>query len=198
MSTTPLNSDFCIGNYLAVDYNKQTDQELWEHCGSDDKKAYSELFRRYVPKLLKQARGYIKDEMVAEELVMDLMVNLWERRQQPIMTGDVANYFFRAMRNRVLKHLRKSIPETVDIGEIHEDELVETQTADHRTIIADDRTTVGRLLTRLSPKRQEVFRLYVEQDLTSAEIAKKLNISISTVENHIYDSRKELRELMHS
>ncbi len=181
-----------------MDYKKLSDQQLWQTCGNDDKKAFAELFRRYLTKLLKQARGYIKDEMVAEELVMDLMVTLWERRRESIMTGDVAGYLYKAVRNRVLKHLRKNISQTVDIGEIREDELVEMQMADHRTVVSDNRIRISSLFDRLSPKRQKVFRLYIEEDLPPSEIALKLNISISTVENHIYDSRKELRDLMHS
>jgi RNA polymerase sigma-70 factor (ECF subfamily) len=175
-------------------YKNSSDQQLWQYCRQDDMKAYNELFDRYAAKLYKQAIRYIKETMIAEELVMDLLFNIWQKRDQPIMEKDVSSYLFRAMRNQVLKHLRKNIPLTTSIDLLEENALVESKQADYNLITADTDRLYQMKLHELSSQRRKVFKLSREENLSYAEIAKEMNLSINTVENYMVAALSALRK----
>jgi RNA polymerase sigma-70 factor (family 1) len=176
-----------------MNYQSATDQEIWQYCRQDDLRAYKELFRRFAPKLYKQAAGYLKDSMVAEELVMDLLLNIWLKRHEQIMQGDVASYLFRSTRNQVLKHLRKNIPATIGFDSLPEDLVSDQQQADHKLVAADNLRLYENSLLQLSPQRRKVFRLSREENLSYAEIAAEMNLSVNTVENYMVAALKTLR-----
>lgn len=179
-----------------MNYQNASDRELWQLVRDDDMAAYRELFRRYAPKLFKQVAGYIKDRMAAEELVMDLLFNIWQKRHDPIMQGEVAPYLFKSMRNEVLMHLRKNIPETLPIEGLHENFFIEYRKADHDLTVSDNERIYKKCLLLLSPQRREAFRLSREQNLSYAEIAREMNLSVSTVENYIAAALKTFRKSM--
>ncbi len=61
-----------------MDYKQASDIELWQCCRQDDVRSYNELVSRYIPRLGKLAHRIVKDAFATEELVMDLLFNLWE------------------------------------------------------------------------------------------------------------------------
>jgi RNA polymerase sigma-70 factor (family 1) len=175
-------------------YHEISDMDLWQYCKQDDLKAYKELFRRFSPKLYKQAVVYIKDGMIAEELVLDLLFSIWQKRHEPIMQGEIAPYLFRCMRNAVLKYLRKNIPPTLSFQNLSEDSFVEEKRADYNLIVAENQKIYESSLSDLSPQRREVFRLSREENLSYAEIAIEMNLSVNTVENYMVAALKSLRK----
>lgn len=181
---------------LTVENKTKSDQQLWLECRTNDRKAFEMLFNRFAPKLLKQTLGYISNAMVAEELVMDLMLEIWNKRHDGIMLGEVSPYLFRCMRNKILMHLRKNIPETLDIQKVDNNNVIEPIPADYKISNLENKLVIDKAVSRLSPKRQLIFRLIIEENLTCSQIAKKLNLSTSTVENHLYDSRKFLKKIL--
>lgn len=179
-----------------MDYKRVSDIELWQCCRQDDMRAYNELFDRYAKLLYRQAASYVKDTMDAEELVMDLLFNLWHKRGhlQPDAGNNVRAYLMHAMRNRVINYLKKNIPATSSINTLEEDKLVEGSQADYNIISKDLDTFYLSKLNKLSPQRREVFKLSREENLSYAEIAQQMNLSVNTVENYMVSALRTLRE----
>lgn len=179
-----------------MDYKQASDIELWQCCQQDDIRAYNELFDRYAKPLYRQAIAYVHNEMAAEELVMDLLLNLWEKRKR--LKTDAGNnvkaYLMLAMRNRIINHLQKNIPDTASIDLLEEDRFVDSREADYGIICRDMETIYQSEVDKLSPQRQKVFRLSREKNLSYAEIAEELNLSINTVENYMVSALNTLRE----
>lgn len=175
-------------------YTRLSDSELWQYCRQDDVLAYNALFRRYAPKLFIQADRYLRNAMEAEELVMDLLLNIWQKRAQLEIEGEMRAYLFRAIHNRVINHLQKKIPETYSIDLIEEDVLVESRQADYRMLSGDLLKSYRNKLENLSPQRRKVFLLSREENMTYPQIAKLLNLSVNTVENHMSSALNVLRE----
>src|SRR5690606_31120264 len=120
-------------SFIPMDYKHASDIELWQCCRQDDMRAYNELFDRYAKLLYRQAASYLKNAMDAEELVMDLLFNLWQKRGhlQPDAGNNVRAYLMYAMRNRIINYLQKNIPVTSSIDMLEEDKLVESRQADY-------------------------------------------------------------------
>lgn len=179
-----------------MDYKQASDIELWYCCQQDDIRAYSELFDRYAKSLYRQAIAYVHNEMDAEELVMDLMLNLWEKRGhlKAHAGNNVKAYLMLSMRNRIINHLQKNIPDMSSIDLLEEDRLVDSRQADYGIISRDMEAIYESEVDKLSPQRQKVFRLSREKNLSYAEIAAELNLSVNTVENYMVSALNTLRE----
>ena len=179
-----------------MNYKRASDIELWECCRQDDIQAYNALFDRYAKILYRQAVSYISCSMDAEELVMDLLLNLWQKRKH-LNTGagnNVRAYLMLAMRNRIINHLQKNIPEISSIELVTEGQLVDGRQADYGIVSKDLSTVYESAVDKLSSQRQKVFRLSREKNLSYAEIAREMNLSVNTVENYMVSALNTLRE----
>lgn len=179
--------------FNCMDYSIASDSTLWQFCQADDLKAYTALFDRYAGKLYKQIYPYIKDEMQAEELVMDLLFRIWEKRHDGIMQADVAAYLYRSAQNEVLKYLRQKIPKKISIHTIPENKLIDSNKTDRLLIDSDLQRIYETSIAQLSPQRRAVFLLNREQQMTYKQIAQSMNLSINTIENYMVSALRQLR-----
>lgn len=180
-----------------MNYSQASDIELWQCCQRDDIRAFNQLFDRHAKPLYRQAASYIKDTMDAEELVMDLFFHLWQKRAhlQPGAGNNVRAYLMRAMRNRIINYRQKHTLTTTSIDFLEEDKLVESRQADYGVISRDMDSLYRSKLETLSPQRRNVFRLSREENLSYAEIAQQMNLSVNTVENYMVSALNALRKI---
>ncbi len=174
---------------------EQSDVLLLEECRKDNTRAYDILFDRYSGKLYNYALKYIRDEARAEEAMMDLMFWLWDKRHQLSPDVQLAPYLFRAMKHAVIKVLTRNQSPTVSL-DFADDTAFED--AGHRLRETELTILYHEKLNALSQQRQKVFRLSRHDDMSHAEIAKEMNLSLFTVKNHIKASltyfRTELKD----
>ncbi|RBL89436.1 sigma-70 family RNA polymerase sigma factor [Chitinophaga flava] len=174
---------------------EQSDVLLLEECRKDNTKAYDILFDRYSGKLYNYALKYIRDEVKAEEAMMDLMFWLWDKRHELAPDVQLAPYLFRAMKHAVIKVMTRHQTQTVPL-----DFADDTATEDAGNRLRETELTAlyHEKLSALSQQRQKVFRLSRHNNMSHAEIAKEMNLSLFTVKNHIKASltyfRSELKD----
>ena len=176
-----------------MNYKQTTDIELWQGCQQDDVRAFNELFHRYFQKLYKQAARYIINTDSVKELILDLMQELWEKRHQKIIAGEMAPYLNRCMRNRIVSYRRKVIPYTASIDTLTENSLKASELADDSLLEADTKKLYQSVLNSMPPQRRKVFQLSREQNMTYAEIAREMNLSVNTVERYMVTALQHFR-----
>ena len=164
------------------------DEELLAQIRAGDTRAFEQLFRRYAEPLYDCAYGYVGARDVAQEVVQQLFVTLWERRRVWQVSGTVATYLYRAVRNGSLNALRSN-RRRVQLSE----RISETPGIEQELEAADLARAVGRIVARLPERCREVFRLNRYHHLTYAEVAQVLNLSVKTVEQHMARALRELR-----
>lgn len=177
-----------------MDYEGLSDIELWKSHQNGDKAAYNVLFDRYAEFLYTRANRWLRNHLDAEELVMDLFLHLWLKRDQlnPEAGKYLKSYLSKALRNRIINHLHKQLAETVTIDETA-DLLMDSRRADDHLRLKETEEQYERCLKALSPQRRKVFKLSREEGLTYSQIAEKLNLSINTVENYMTAALAVLR-----
>jgi RNA polymerase sigma-70 factor, ECF subfamily len=164
------------------------DEALLAQVRVGDHAAFEQLFRRYAEPLYDCAYGYVGSRDVAQEIVQQLFVTLWERRRVWQVSGTVATYLYRAVRNGSLNALRDN-RRRLRLGDRPYDGPGVEQ-----AIEADDLARViARIVSRLPERCREVFRLNRYHHLTYAEVAQVLNLSVKTVELHMARALRELR-----
>ena len=170
-----------------------SDQNIFRQIKKGDEAAFSSLFDSYYTSLCFFANKYIGDMDMSRSVVQQVYVDLWEKREKIEISLSVKSYMFHAVRNRSVDYLRKqkkNIPLTSN--NINEND---SQTP-FRDLVEESELNdrINSSINQLPEKCREIFILCRFEGLKYAEIAKKLNISIKTVEMQIGIALKKLRE----
>jgi len=170
-----------------------TDRELLDRLRKGDTAAFDTIFRTWYGPLVGTAERMLRDRAVAEELVQDVMLELWRRRETLDAEGSAQAYLFQATRNRVLNHLRHLKIEQRSEPEIR-NESSSTPHADAAVAQEELSVAVQQAVQSLPDRCREVFELSRVHGLKYAEIARQLGISVKTVEAQMGKALRTLRE----
>lgn len=155
-----------------------------------DRSSFEELFRSFFPPLMTFAKKILLDEDDAREVVHQVFISVWEKRQEIDLSISLKSYLFTSVHNRSLNMIRDrkkfSSAEVPDVaGEWDVSSVIETMELEER---------IKEVINSLPEKCREVFELNRFDGLKYSEIAERLNISPKTVENQMSKALKILRE----
>ena len=169
------------------------DHLLLKKCKEGSKTAFNALFRRYFDDLLQFTSRQIKDHELAEELVMDLMLRLWQKKDAEEIEH-LGQYLFRSMKNAMISHWRKKALSFSPLDDLPEYCAPLSQAADYNISLQEAEKMYMTMLADLTPQRRLVYTLSREQEMTNEEIALETNLSVNTVKNHLKASLNYFRE----
>ncbi|OQP66183.1 RNA polymerase sigma-70 factor [Niastella populi] len=168
--------------------------ELWR---GGNEKAYRVLFDRYFYKLYNYTLKQICDKNVSEEIVMDVMLAVWQKKDMLNSDLSLSAYLYRSVRNRLIDHLRKQ----------HRAGAVPIVSLDHAAVeppssfVTDSRLLHKELeglyrtsLNRLPPQKKRIFTMSREEGNSYKEIADRLQLSKNTVENHMVAALRIMKD----
>lgn len=174
------------------DYPKYPDQQLINYLRKGEICAFDELYRRYAGKVLMFSSTYFWNEFEAEDIVQEVFIQIWERRKELRSDCSFQSFLFTCVKNRVLNRIRKR-KVSIQYQAQDLDLLVDESTGEFESIFEEKQKTVAQLLGTLSPTQKQIFSMSKLEGYSHQEIAKMLNISIRTVEHHIYLAKKQLK-----
>ncbi len=150
------------------------------------------LYANYYRFMCEQVYNLIKDRVVTEDIVQEILVDLWINRHNLVIDISLRAYLNRACRNRSINHLTRDkryidddagLDEIMDTGLDVEENIINQETA----------LSIQNIIESLPVRCQLVFNLSRFENMTYKEIGKKLDISHKTVENQIGKALKILR-----
>lgn len=174
------------------------DREWIERVRAGDEAAFEAMFRTHYNNLCVFASRLVGSDAVAEEVVQDVFLRLWQQHESLEISSTVAGYLYGSVRNRALGHLRH---ERVDQRWREDTATLESAPAVARPSgRADDEAranelaaAIDRAIERLPPRCREAYVLRRQHHLGYAEIARVMGISPRTVEVQIGTALKALR-----
>lgn len=173
--------------------NQPEEKDLFDRIKKSDEKAFEKLFHKYYGHLCSFATKIINDDDSAEEIVQDLFVKLWEKREHLSIETSLKNYLFRSVKNLCLNFIQHNKIKLQHAQIVHSE--VESNFSDDDVYPEIDLAfKIEESINSLPEKRKEIFRLSRQEGLKYHEIAEKLNISIKTVETQMSLAIKSLRE----
>ncbi|MCS3736731.1 RNA polymerase sigma-70 factor [Mucilaginibacter dorajii] len=173
----------------AKEYQMWPDAKLLDLLRLDDREAFEILYNKYSAKLFHAAYNLFRDSDVCEDLVQELFIDLWTKRNQLNITS-LESYLKVAIRHRVIYYIRTQ-KATLDLALI--EELIEKYTADSKLLQNDISQLLETNVAQLPEKCRQIFTLSRKEYLSNKEIASRLNISIKTVENQMTIALRYLR-----
>jgi RNA polymerase sigma-70 factor (ECF subfamily) len=160
---------------------------------SGDESAFDTLFREFYPQLVGFAESLLHVRQAAEEVVQDVLLEVWKRRDNLVLEESWRAYLFRATRNRALNELRHERVKLKSEPLIRGPDAVEP-TSQEEMEAGELDVAFRRALAALPEPVRDVFEMSRRDGLKYGEIAKALGISVKTVEARMGKALKQLRE----
>ena len=173
-------------------FKQQNDTTLLESLKLGDQSAFCEVFKRHWKKLYRIAYQKLRSEAIAEELVQDLFLNLWEKRET-LNISDLAPYLTTAIKHRIISHIRKQVVhqkywDYYKRAFTNEDNVTEKDFEYNELLKQFENGLID-----LPEKSKKVFKLNRLEGHSIPEIAAMLNLSEKAIEYHLTRSLKQLR-----
>lgn len=174
-------------------YEQLSDAELFQLTKRENIRAFEELYRRHWAYLIDAAYKRLQSRQKAEDIVQELFITLYQKRNFLEITVSLKAYLGRALKYRILNEfrsegIRTTYAKSLFLNDVCKNDFVEGVEA------KDLHKKIETSLASLPEKCRQVFLLSRREDMSNKEISLELNISVSTVEKHIGKALKILKE----
>jgi RNA polymerase sigma-70 factor (family 1) len=160
---------------------------------SGDAKAFDQLFGNYSKRLYYFALGYLKSREHAEEVVQDVFYKIWLNRESLKPELSFKAYIFKIAYRRIIELFQKIAQEQVYRHEIISTSLDFHNNLDERTDYHSLLELVDQIVSGLPPRQKQIFTKRQKEGLSVKEIADLLDIAPKTVENHLNEAMKTIK-----
>ncbi|WP_430965413.1 RNA polymerase sigma-70 factor [Spongiimicrobium sp. 2-473A-2-J] len=171
----------------------KTNKLLLAEFKKGNKKAFRKLFELFWEPMYVNAKSIVLDEAIAKDIVQDIWLNLWQKREHREIKNFEA-YIFRSVNNGCFKYLRDNKLSASQLQVIESLELTSPSDAESQHNLDQTRFIIEKSLTGLSPRCQQIFRLSRMEAASNEEIARRLGISKRSVENQMSIALKSIRQ----
>jgi len=161
-----------------------------------DKGAFRFFFEKYYTDLCNFVNIYLNDPITTEDIVQDIYVYFWNKKENIRIETSVKSYLLKASKNKSLNYLRDKKARLVIQNKLAE----ESETSYEIPVISEDNHRLQEIIKKavesLPEKCREIYILSKEKKLTYNEISNELGISVKTVENQMGNALKKMREFL--
>lgn len=167
--------------------------ELLNALQMGDERAMESLFRESYQRLCNYANTILNDIDESEEVVQQVFVQLWEKREKMEISTSVQSYLFKSVRNTCLNKIKHA-----KVRQIYAEEVTalaqQSEPATETTFHNELQSQIQAAIESLPEQCRLVFKLSRFEELKYSEIAEELGISVKTVENHMGKALRIMKE----
>ncbi len=167
-----------------------SENDLIDRCLKNERSAQKELYDKYKVEMYGVCRRYIKNDLDAEDAMIQGFYKALTRLEQYRGTGNFGGWLRRIMVNESLMYLRKY---NLNLSLEKAEQVVSKEVNVEQTFAEQD---ILKLLDRLPAGYRTVFNLYAIEGFSHKEIAEELGISVNTSKSQLLKARKRLQELL--
>ena len=167
---------------------------------SESANSFNSVYTTYYRKSFLFVKSYVHDELVAEDIVSESLIKLWERmRLQPV--EHVSSFLFTILKNGALDHLKHENLERKAFHSLHEllkreleFRISILESCDPAEIFSSEiQQIINSTLSSMPERSRRIFMLSRFEHKSNKEIAELFNISVKGVDYHISNTTKTLR-----
>jgi RNA polymerase sigma-70 factor (ECF subfamily) len=164
---------------------------LFSNIRKGDKIAFEKLFKKLYPRLHNFAFKVVRNNEIAEDIVQDIFIRLWEKKKN-IKPVNIEGFIFKVLKNQCISYLRNI--KIIDNVKLNLNNLKQVEELYRIDFIRDEpyilvekelQLEIDKVVNKLPERCKEVFIMSRLNGLKNKEIANKLGINIKNVERHI-------------
>jgi RNA polymerase sigma-70 factor, ECF subfamily len=171
------------------------EEHLVHRLNKGDQSALREIFDRYYRPLTLFAIKYLEDAEEAKEIVQELFVRIWARHQEVRISYSLKMYLYQSTRNACINHIESQKVKQRRLKDYRSPEIANDH-ALNLLLESEQEELLMRAIDSLPPRCREIFLLSRTGGLQNQEIAKKLNLSLKTVEAQLSIALKRLSQAL--
>lgn len=176
--------------------NDQTalERDILLRLRSGDEDAFRTIYERYSRLIYHNIMRFVKDPSIADDLLQDVFIKIWENRELVNPDRSFPAYLFTCSRNITFnfkRHLKVQIESAKHLthDQTHIDKSLE-EMLDTKEV----QNIIENVINKLPLQRQKIFRMCKWEGMSYQEVAEELQISVSTVRDHIVKANKFVKE----
>ncbi|MBC9932114.1 RNA polymerase sigma factor [Chitinophaga qingshengii] len=152
----------------------------------DDESAYKALFLHFYEPLVQFAGSFVRSAPIAEEVVSDVFINIWQGRRRLTEVNNLRVYLYVSTKNVALKYLlQQQKKNALSLDELELDMESPHYNPEEQLISAELLAKFEQAVSELPPRCKVIFKLIKEDGLRYKEIAEILDISVKTIDNQL-------------
>ena len=155
--------------------------------------AFSQLYDALWVKLYSTAYNYVRDKAAAQELVQEVFVNLWVKRNDLESVKDITGFTMSSVKFKIYDHFDKKAVEKKYALKASRTTSASVDDTPQQIEYEETERLIHDEIGNLPATTGRIFQLSRFQQLTNEEIARTMNVSVKAVEYHITQSLKQLR-----
>ncbi len=176
--------------------SSEYEKKLLIRMSQDDEYAFSELYILYKKRLSYFAQKLLKSKDCAEDVCQETFIVVWQNRHYIDINLSFSSYLYTIARNRILNILRDVKKEEHLHDFIISNAIDYTSDANNIILLNELKGIVALAFEKLTERQKQVFIMSRKEGLSHKEIAKSLNISIYTVQEHISCALKAIQNTL--
>jgi RNA polymerase sigma-70 factor (ECF subfamily) len=160
-----------------------------------DTEQYESLFHKMRDKLFRYALRFVKDSETAEDVVQDVMVKLWQKRQEADEIENLEAWLMVITRNRALDVLRKVKDNHVSMDEafgVSDNAPIPDQQMENTDLM----NQLTSCLNQLPEKQRTIFHLREIEQMSYEEIAQMSGYNLDDVKVSLFRARKHIQRML--
>ena len=169
-------------------------EELIDSVKSGNQSAFEALYNLYSEKIYYVAYRFGLSEEDSAEVVQDVFVKVWERRRYLRTDLSFNAYLLTISKNFIIKKAKKNTTQTAFQKYYSKMKSSADNSTEDMIAYADLFKVTNSFINSLPTQQRQIFVLSKFDRLSHQEISKKLNLSVRTIENHIYRATGRLRK----
>lgn len=170
---------------------------LLQKISSGDEAGFKEFYEIQFFRLYQFAYSFIHSREVSEEIVNDVFLSIWHKRQTLSTIKSIQVYLYVSVKNACLNYLRGNhLPVPVCIDELCVDHFPLVADPELLATQRDLQKTIREAIEQLPPRCRLIFKLVKEDGLTYKEVASILELSVKTVDSQLCVALKKLAALL--
>jgi RNA polymerase sigma-70 factor (family 1) len=173
--------------------NSNSDQsKLLYELSQGNELAFTKLYNEYKNVVFSTALKITKSRILAEEVVQDVFLKIWQNHKNLTEITNIENYLFIISRNHIFDMIKKIARDT---SLVVDSNYKNTSTNDTEDAIKDDQYNIilNQIVDQLPPQQQKIYKMAKWDGLSHQKIGEDLGISTETVKKHMAQALKFVR-----
>jgi RNA polymerase sigma-70 factor, ECF subfamily len=184
----------------------KVDQNIdWSEIQKGNVKSFELLYYKFYKRLCLYTYSIVSDQYLTEEIVQELFIRLWQKKESIYITGSLKSYLFKAVHNESINAIKKKLSDKNSVNQI----LPEKQWQSIKDIMNYDayileqieaqetETKINAAIELLPPQCKKIFKLSRINNLSTSEISIKLNISTHTIRRQLQNAIQKILQNLH-